>query len=197
MSGHRLKPTVKPAEKPPEKRTWLNPTWASFVVALSALLFSTYQGCKVREHDRLLVRPRMSISFEAGDNGAGWETMNAGLGPAIVNGFRVAVDGKSVSTWEDFGGSLGLTGTGEMSIPHIGATVRSGDERKLFWVTDLQQASNLVKSFERVNMELDYCSVYDECWAVSTRQVEPLPVAKSNAPAEFGGSPKWEPYPKQ
>ena len=61
---------------------------------------SVYSLYATREHNRLSVRPHISLSFNANDKGAGLVQTISGAGPAIINTFEVTVEGRPVQTWD-------------------------------------------------------------------------------------------------
>jgi hypothetical protein len=64
----------------------------SVLIALSSLTLSIKEARASRQHDRLSVRPRLSISFDYNRKGTGWTLMNDGIGPARIRGFKIFVD---------------------------------------------------------------------------------------------------------
>jgi hypothetical protein len=183
----------------------LDANWANvfvsacaFFVSVLALGVAVDAGRATREHNRLSVRPHISLSFNANDKGAGWVRTISGAGPAIINTFEVTVDGKPVQTWDTvlmaFGINLqGLTG--KLEIPTPGIYMPSTDAtRPLLWVESPPTArAALVKNAERVQIKLVYCSLYDECWERTSSSVplEPTPVPKRTPTLAFGISQAW------
>ncbi|MCW8890813.1 MAG: hypothetical protein OQL20_09170 [Sedimenticola sp.] len=72
---------------------------ASAVIALCALLLTASQASKMREHNRISVRPHLttwnSKDFEKGSYGV--YLLNNGIGPALIKKFEIRVDNKVVS----------------------------------------------------------------------------------------------------
>ncbi len=157
----------------PEKENSSKPNiWAasSAVVAACALVFSVYQGYKVREHDRLGVTPRMLLEFGFRTDGVGWKLSNRGLGPAEIRGFSVAVDGADKHNWVEVLKALNIThGTYDFAVPYANGTVYPvGTELKLFWLPP-EFTEYLTKNFHRVRIEIVYCSLYKECWSINEK----------------------------
>ena len=141
--------------------------------AALALVVSLWSAYEDRRHKRLSVRPQMTITFIFNATDAGWTLTNSGLGPAIIQRFEVYVDDKPNESWDTFADSLGLTpprsfGFGNpASFEIVPALAPSG------WLFTVKAGSGydvVLKNWERVRMELCYCSLYDECWLVSTRR---------------------------
>jgi hypothetical protein len=174
---------------------WLNANWVGVLIAFFALLLSIYSGYETRRHQRLSVRPHVTISFNANDDGAGWVRGISGTGPAIINGFEVKVDGKPVQTWDAVLITLGVDPRGaKISIPTPGTSLLPGENAvaHLLWVPSPASRA-LVKGANRVQMTLTYCSLYDECWerSDSARELEPKPVPKRKPAIHFGVSKLW------
>jgi hypothetical protein len=93
---------------------WLGTNWAA-IVSTCALLVSALalnatinSAAATRLHNKLSVRPDISFTFNANDNGAGWLWSINGAGLAIINAFEVTVDDKPVQTWEAVLMTLGI-----------------------------------------------------------------------------------------
>jgi hypothetical protein len=121
---------------PQRWKTWLDANWANvcisacaFFVSILALVVSINSAAATREHNRLSVRPHISLSFNANDKGAGWIRTISGAGPAIINTFEVTVDGKPVQTWDAVLMAFGIDPqgtTGKFSIPTPGTYLLPG-----------------------------------------------------------------------
>lgn len=72
---------------------------SSSVIALCALGYTVWQGKQARRHNKLSFRPHLtSWSHRNSDKGVyAIELMNNGLGPALIESFKVKVDGKVIS----------------------------------------------------------------------------------------------------
>lgn len=71
------------------------------IVALAALFISIYEVHATRRHNRLSVRPvlQLRITLHQGDP-SGLSVTNSGLGPAVILGARVWLDGTLIGSWD-------------------------------------------------------------------------------------------------
>ncbi len=71
---------------------------SSTVIALCALVFSFWQGAKIRKHNRLSVRPHLT-TWRHRDPDKGFyavELINNGIGHAVIEDFVIKIDGKRI-----------------------------------------------------------------------------------------------------
>jgi hypothetical protein len=169
---------------------------SSVVIAAGALFLSTYQGCVTRRHDRLMVQPRLEISFDIRTDGIGWTLVNEGLGPARIRGFKVFVNGVPQPPTEYF--PRVFKGLGLPSPPNAGLRYTnihaseyipsgSGDWylKPLLMVSPGIVADALVAISNHVGWQICYCSAYDECWLLKNRTT-----GRDDTCSAFGHDPK-------
>ncbi len=153
---------------------------ASFILAISALGYSLYNGAevgrrlkdqdeKIERHIRLSVQPNLAFGFYYNNEGSGWMLHNTGTGPAILKWFAVTVDGKYLNDWNAFHAALGLPShvRYQFSVPYVDSVMPPTtdlDYGRLFWIPPGPTAESLKPLSRRVTMEVCYCSRYDECW---------------------------------
>jgi len=73
---------------------------ASAVIAIASLTVSIYQLTAAMKHNRQSVRPvlQMGSTFRAGSR-SGLNLVNCGLGPAVITGSRVELDGEYIGEY--------------------------------------------------------------------------------------------------
>jgi hypothetical protein len=151
---------------PPDR--WIS--IAALCIAALSFLVAYDTSREDRAHKRLSVQPRAAITFLYNDTGAGWILGNPGPGPAVVRSFGVSVDGVPQRNWEAVIRLIGLTGRVSFGTLLPGLMIPQGGSGGgvLFWVTPGPDKDLLMKNVERVEIELCYCSLYNECWLAST-----------------------------
>jgi hypothetical protein len=102
--------------------------------------------------------------------GSGWMLANAGLGPAIVRWFTVYVDNEPQRTWNDVLKKLDIgTTLFEFNVVYPGDPIRPGETGgRIFWIAPGPQSDALTAKRGRVRLEICYCSIYEECWKLTT-----------------------------
>ena len=158
---------------------WPISTWvgivAAFIAACSAGV-AVYFGQQTQQHNRLSVRPDLTMSFDYDDTGAGFHMSNKGLGPAVIGSFQIFVDNKVQRTWEQAVKSLGLSGNFHLNkkIPYPSTMWSTAEtDEKLYWVSTGPDAELLKANKDRVQMVVCYCSVSNECWSRTRLAVPP------------------------
>ena len=151
------------------------------IVALSALLISVvttiigiYSTMIDRSYARASVWPRVELyrSFSPQKGYFSYGMMNNGTGPAIIEYAKVTYNNKPIKKWADF-----IT-TSSLVQSHIGSRILA-NQANISAVTIEDQAyiTEMLKMDEQVEIELCYCSIYDECW-LSDRGNQPKEVAQ-------------------
>lgn len=151
------------------------------VIALCSLGLSIYEARMSRRHDRLSVRPRLSVSFDFNDKGTGWTLINDGLGPARIRGLKIVVNGTQQRPTEYFPEilailNLPLPPENGLTFANIdaGENIPSGSGGPYIkpWliVTPSKAADALRAVWRHVDFEICYCSIYDECWLLRDKK---------------------------
>ncbi len=168
--------------------------FCALLVSIAALTLAVFEGYSNRVHHRLSVRPYLLVDFGVSDSEVGWLLGNEGLGPAIVAWALVTVDGRPCRSWSEMASVLQLpTVYRKYTNPIRGNIVRSGDRRDMFKVVTEDEPTReaVLRSRERVVIEVCYCSLYNECW--KTRLARDLEAHRradcSRPPSGYFGEP--------
>lgn len=152
---------------------------SAVVIGVCALGVSLYQAAIMRQQQALMVeqsqmareQQRASVwpNVEVGTSYPGDElrllVLNTGIGPARVEAVRVTLDGAPVPQWSEV--VAGLGGRAEPGYTHSainGRVLPAGERLDALVLTESAVAASVQSALERVDVELCYCSVYDECW---------------------------------
>lgn len=110
---------------------------------------------------------------------------NKGVGPAIIKKARIALDSLKVSDTKQNVDSLAqiLTGNRNLltSYSNLASRVMSpGDNILYLEVKDSANVMLLLGSLRKHKLQLEicYCSVYDECWLLADGKLEPCDSCK-------------------
>jgi hypothetical protein len=138
-------------------------------IALSSFVLSIREARMSQEHDRLSVQPHFEISFYYSDEGVDWTAFNNGLGPARIRGFMLLIDDEPQKWTEPFPQAI----EDALKIhpkhvsflnPMVGTTIEAGHEMLLMSVPSGPDADAIKAEVGRVDFEVCYCSIYNECW---------------------------------
>ena len=111
---------------------------------------------------------------------------NKGVGPAIVQGVQIFVDGKPQHNWSEVFGALGLN---YEHIPYStlnGVVISPNDHIDQLLFENADDFNRFTRQMKRVHMKLCYCSSLGDCWlfddAASGGMQSHQPVARCEIP---------------
>jgi hypothetical protein len=147
---------------------------AAVLTSITAVSVSVWSGCQNRSHNRLSVKPDLSILSHrtSADPEIGLRIENKGSGSALVKSWDISVDGKPLGSGHQ-GWTIAvqkLQGINQSWI-HFGAypALRAGESLPIFWVRPeeweklgTQDREEFIKSVRRIRVAIKYESVYEE-----------------------------------
>lgn len=170
------------------------------VVALSALVLSMcgvfvaiYEASLIRRSQRAAVWPHVEIKTSLNPGSVVIRAQNVGVGPARVHALTLSHSGKHSPRWTSLAEIVGLRGSGlSFYQSTLGGRVLPADpdEETIFRVEGEASVTNrLARALldGTVDLEVCYCSVYDECWVTALQDLftheeesipDPRPVAE-------------------
>ncbi|MEV5896361.1 hypothetical protein [Nonomuraea fuscirosea] len=168
---------------------------SAIVIAIASLVVSVYQVRATRLHNRHTLRPLLQLRLKtsAGQRAGIW-MVNTGLGPAIITGTRVWLDGEELGSWNRETSRQvrrDIAPYPRASALSDGMGVPPGFTDYLLTVDDYNPAANgtfLELITRRMDLEVSYESLYGgEGYTVSTRRnswwQSEIPPAYDPAPA--------------
>jgi hypothetical protein len=163
------------------KNLW---TISSVIIACAALYLSYDQARLTREHNRLSVRPHITISaiYRHDIPAAGIRMSNTGVGPAEIRKFAVYVRGQQMMSWNEALNAIGVAqGLIYFQVPLPTSLKRvstsdpnaiEGEDILLLIKGDAQRVKQFSARFKEMEIQCIYCSLYKDCWE---RVMEPAP----------------------
>jgi len=137
------------------------------IVALSALLIglvtaftSIYSAYVDREYARASVWPRLEIFRSFSANSFSYGVTNNGTGPALIKYAKIQEGSKYIKTWQEIASFKNIRQS------HISNRTLSPQNSITPVSYQGKDASTLVKADDLINIELCYCSIYEECWVI-------------------------------
>jgi hypothetical protein len=141
----------------------------AILIAFISICISVWEGMETRRHNRLSVRPKLELSFNAGKDNFGYNVVNNGLGPAVITGLTIRVDGQKADYsgyLDDILAKMNLQGRLlKKSAIDSGSTIISGGNAAIFICKfqDNDDRETILKSvYSRISIQLNYASMYDE-----------------------------------
>jgi hypothetical protein len=147
------------------------PILASGLAGVLALAVSTYNVYLQRVQVRAQVWPYLEWTSTNTGDGFSWNVQNVGVGPAIVRGVRVLVDGKPVDGMEEAAKALDpdlekRTGLDLVHSSFGQRVIPAGVMIHPLEIAHLRPDDAFVaaQASGRLTIEFCYCSTLDECW---------------------------------
>jgi len=143
--------------------------WSAMFISLLALLATMYEANLERENQLLSVWPRLTIQDSVSDShGYSIRVSNKGLGPAIIKSTKIKLDGKQLNSWQDVFKKLKISGSFTTVTSTLNASIISQNETvTVVKIAEANTGYKVGKDRERIDLEVCYCSVYEDCWLVT------------------------------
>lgn len=145
----------------------------ALAVSVFALAIGTWQTRLMQSQARAGVWPYLSIGYtytnNVDSNAFIWTIDNNGVGPARVQSVTVGVDGKRMRNWDEVLSALGTPKRPSMATTSFaGSVIPPSTNRETtiaaIRVNDRELGLLFKNAIERFQMDICYCSVYDDCW---------------------------------
>ena len=147
--------------------------WAAISISVVALGYGIIEARQTRTHNRLSVAPRLTkdASIVPGAANAWMRLTNMGLGPALITGFRLFIDGKTreqlkIHRFDQLSAHLGLAKDVVYSYPLVSEALAINTPVDLITVPvgtwSATRSGEIRAAFRRLRFEVDYQSLYGE-----------------------------------
>lgn len=155
---------------------------SAIVLSVCGLFVAVYETSLVRREQRASVWPHVEVAASLTRERIDVWVHNTGVGPARVRAAAVTYDGETKKDWEDMLRQVGSNPAPLSSYYSlVGGRVlpRDSEPETIFRVTadDGPKAPGLIERIRtqviegRIDVNLCYSSVYDECWTSSLQDV--------------------------
>jgi hypothetical protein len=172
-------PVAVPAPGPPRRWDAVGVIVAS-LVGLLALLVSGYTAYVQRQQVRAEVWPHLTVLYQEVEHQL--TVFNKGVGPAIVRGVQVTVDGKPQQDWSHVFSALHLPVPDYRHSTLSGSVLGPGENLPALI---LPTEADYLRFRQAMNahalMDICYCSTLDECWTFEDRHPPDRPVVQQVA----------------
>lgn len=144
------------------------------LIGLLALGVSGYTAVLQREQVRAEVWPYLqpAVVIEQGQLAISIE--NKGVGPALVGGLRIYVDGQPQRRWPDVLDALGLSDLRDTRASTVnGVVIAQGETVQQLGFDTPADFQQLLDQYPRIQRVLCYCSTLGDCWLLDERERRP------------------------
>jgi hypothetical protein len=157
-------------EPAPPRRDW-NAVAAiiAALIGLLALAVSGYTAVLQRQQVRAEVWPYLQTGISPSQRTLSLE--NKGVGPGMIRGVEIYVDGQVRRDWPGVFAALGLPDLANTPYSTInGVVLAAGDRVQQLAFKDPDDFMRFYAQYPRIQMRLCYCSALQECWLFDERQ---------------------------
>jgi hypothetical protein len=136
------------------------------MIAVIALATALYQARLSRDQAKASVWPYL-VQGNSSNDGYSRIVQNVGLGPAMIRGFEVFVDGKPTRNWAEAAAKLGIhpSWRGKRSTTfRAGLVVPTGALIELLNLPDTADERMIRGSIGHLQTWICFCSLYGDCW---------------------------------
>lgn len=138
------------------------------LIGLLALTVSGYTAWLQRQQVRAEVWPYLQPGISPSQQVMSLE--NKGVGPAIIRGVQLFVDGRPQRNWPETFDALGLHDLRNQPPSTInGVVLAPGDVIQQMGIKDPARFTRFYAQYDRIQLLICYCSALDECWRYDER----------------------------
>lgn len=157
--------------------------FSALIVAICSIVLTIWQINSSQNHNKLSVRPLVAVDFHyrADRNEVGLSIFNLGNGPGIIKWASIKINEKRYISWTNLVDYLS-SATTETRIEILKfRNIPSGvilkpdldRERAKVLLFRTNTFSNVIKKLDDTKIEVCYCSLYNDCWLVSSDLLKP------------------------
>ncbi|MEN1728500.1 MAG: hypothetical protein AAGJ52_08665 [Pseudomonadota bacterium] len=156
-------------------------------LSIAALFISVMEVLAVKDEQRAEVWPYLEVSQSYSQDGYALKVTNKGIGPARVRSASLLLDGEPVNDLnrailETLGPENAFGYDTYFSSNPAPGVMSPDEEVTIFGVPWNDRTRLLTEAWNgRAQVEVCFCSVYDECWKTSLNQGDPTPVDRCEA----------------
>jgi hypothetical protein len=146
---------------------------AAIVVSVMTMLVYIYQAKIMREQQHTSVWPYLEWIMSTGQ-GFSITVINKGVGPAIIKSTSFKLDGKPLNGVDELltgiFGNIDSLSRSEIAIDN--RVIAPSEQLEIFNIFDGPATRKIDRTiYRRIEYEICYCSIYDECWTSKGLQV--------------------------
>lgn len=156
---------------------------SAVLVSVVAVVVGVYSAWIDRSFMRAATWPYVEVYRSYTGETMSYGVGNQGLGPAKIGYVVLEHEGRRYSTWREWLEA-------EYSLPkkgyvqsHISTRVLTPEQQMTIFTTPDADVGLAIRQNDVVNIEICYCSVFDECW-LTDRENKPESIAACEVPLD-------------
>lgn len=139
-------------------------------IGLCAIGVSLYETALIRQAQKGSVWPALGGGYSYNQDGFSYLLENAGVGPAIIEYIVLTIDGEPLQTWDQYFEKLGINVNNYLVTQASGRIVSPQSKLDILFIPPQGSVDLVAAEQSRVNVEICYCSVYEDCWIVTMKE---------------------------
>ncbi len=156
--------------------------WGSalaILISTMALVVSIYEANLLKEQQRSMVWPYVSITMQYHSEGFRVQAENDGIGPALIHSIELRHRGQPLTSWFDVldhlqpGHQIGYDIMQSNTLS--GTVLKAGEVKTLMGLPWREDIRPLAEQVNQLDYRICYCSVLDDCWVLSSEDEMPRP----------------------
>ena len=151
-------------------------TALALIISVLALLVSLYEANLLKDQQRSMVWPYLTVAPNFSGTGFSIVATNNGTGPALVNSMEVRFKDTLYTNFDDILDAIKpdrKIGYDRLQMRGLNNTVvRAGETRVIFNMPWDDETREMAKEMFLTKMKVQYCSVLDDCWVYDSKEDE-------------------------
>lgn len=143
-------------------------TAIALVISILALLVSLYEANLLKDQQRALVWPYLTVTPNYSGKGFSIVATNNGTGPALIKSMEVRYKDTVYTSYDDLLDAIKpgrKIGYDRLRMSTFNNTVmKAGEERIIFNMPWDDETREMAKNMIYLKAKVQYCSVLDDCW---------------------------------
>lgn len=139
---------------------------SAVVVSILTVIIGAYSAWVDRGYARAAVWPRLEAGQSFDGSQFTYFVANRGTGPALIRQVRIELDGESVADWSALFNRLGVAEHRYTQSQVSGRTLSPGQSVEALNIQEPTLLAPLADAnmAGRLEVNLCYCSIYQQCW---------------------------------
>ncbi len=164
----------EPVNQSAAKKSKLSPEMITAIsavfIGLCAIGISLYETSLIRQAQKGSVWPALGGGYSYNQDGFSYLLENAGVGPAIIEYIILTVDGEPIETWDQYFDKLEVDINNYLVTQASGRIVSPQSKLDILYIPPQRNIDHIAQEQARVDVEICYCSVYEDCWIVTMNE---------------------------
>ena len=143
-------------------------TALAIVISMVALIVSIQEANLLKEQQKVMVWPYLTLGTSYNNKGVEFELSNNGIGPGIVQSVEVRYKGTPYRNWDALMDAILPGHSVDYNVYRVddfhNDVVKAGDAYRVFYLPWNEETRKMAETIPQWNYKICYCSVIGDCW---------------------------------